>query len=138
MRCYFDTSAVIPLVLNEERSVEIRELWPDLTEQWAWDWIIVEAEAALIRQKADAVAWREWARISRSLTLIELNPQDQRAWCAFNRGIGLRAADAAHLFLFDRLSRQLDNLQLVTFDREMSQAAAETGMSLHALSQLDL
>ena len=136
MRVYFDTSAVLPLILQEVHSADIRHSWPDFTERWAWDWLVVEAEAALIRQKADAVAWREWTRIAGSLTLIELGQQDRDALRGFNRGIGLRAADAAHLFLFDRLSRHLESLQLVTFDREMSQAAAETGMSLHPLSRL--
>lgn len=136
MRGFFDTSAVIPLVLKEERSNEIDGHWSDFTERWAWSWLIVEAEAALTRQRADAIAWRQWGRISRSLTLVELSSQDRRILCAFNRGIGLRAADAAHLFLFDRLSQQLDDLQLVTFDREMSQAATETGMALHPLSKL--
>jgi len=135
MRVFFDTSAIVPLVLQEVYAADIRLHWPDFTERWAWSWILVEAEAALIRQKADATAWREWSRIARSLTLVELGQQDQHALRAFNRGIGLRAADAAHLFTFDRLSRQLDDLQLVTFDREMSQAALETGMALHPLSQ---
>ncbi|MFO8027789.1 MAG: hypothetical protein R6U56_09010 [Opitutales bacterium] len=40
-------------------------------ERWAWSWINVEAEAALIRQKADALAWQAWHRIARSLTLIK-------------------------------------------------------------------
>lgn len=132
MRVYFDTSAIVPLVLAETHSEAVLRVWPDTTERWAWSWLVVEAEAALVRQKADADAWSEWSRVARSLTLVELNPRDHGALRAFNRGLGMRAADAGHLFLFDRLSRELDGLQLVTFDREMSLAARDLAMPLYA------
>lgn len=130
MRVFFDTSAVIPLVLAEKHSEAVRRAWPDITERWAWSWLVVEAEAALVRQRADADAWAEWSRVLRSLNLVELNPRDHGALLAFNRGLGLRAADAGHLFLFDRLSREVDALQMLTFDREMNQAAKELAMPL--------
>lgn len=133
MRVYFDTSAVIPLVLAEKHSESVRGAWPDMTERWAWSWLVVEAEAALARQRADADAWGEWSRVFRSLNLVELNPRDHAALLAFNRGLGLRAADAGHLFLYNRLSREIDGLQLLTFDREMSQAARELAMPLLAV-----
>jgi predicted nucleic acid-binding protein len=128
MRVFFDTSAVIPLVLAEKHSEAVRRVWLDITERWAWSWLVVEAEAALVRQRADADAWAEWPRVLRSLNLVELNPRDHGALLAFNRGLGLRAADAGHLFLFDRLSREVDGLQMLTFDREMSQAAKKLAM----------
>jgi len=133
MRVFFDTSAAIPLVLAETDSAAIRRAWPDFSECWAWSWLVVEAEAALIRQKANAEAWAEWSRVARSLTLVELNPSDHRALRAFNRGLGLRAADAGHLFLFNRLTQELDGLQLITFDREMSQAARDLVMPVYAV-----
>lgn len=123
MTVYFDTSAILPLVLPETHSEAVRSAWPNFSECWAWSWLTVEAEAALVRQKADGDAWAEWHRVARSLTLVELNPRDHAALRAFNRGLGLRAADAGHLFLFDRLAREFDGLQLLTFDREMIQAA---------------
>jgi predicted nucleic acid-binding protein len=133
MRVYFDTSAVIPLVLAEKHTEAVRSAWPNISDRWAWSWLVVEAEAALVRQKADADAWTEWSRVLRSLNLVELNPSDHGALRAFNRGLGLRAVDAGHLFLFDRLSREVDGLQLLTFDREMSQAAKYLAMPLHAV-----
>lgn len=131
MRAYFDTSAILPLVLSESYSETISGVWPSCEERWAWSWLVVEAEAALVRQKADARAWAEWSRVARSLTLVDLSPHELSALRAFNRGIGLRAADAAHLFVFDRLSRELDGLQLLTFDREMSQAAKNLAMLVY-------
>jgi len=132
MRVFFDTSAIVPLVLAETYSEAMRSSWPDFTERWAWSWLVVEAEAALVRQKADVDAWAGWSRVTRSLNLIELNPRDHPALRAFNRGLGLRAADAGHLFLFDRLAREIDDMQLVTLDREMSHAAKDLAMPLYS------
>jgi predicted nucleic acid-binding protein len=131
MRVFLDTSAVVPLVLNEPTSSVMHRYWTEFSQRWAWDWIVIEAEAALIRQKADPLAWRQWGKITQSLTLIELDSGDRNALRAFNRSIGLRAADAGHLFLFERLSRQLDGLQLLTFDRQMIDAACALRMDLH-------
>jgi len=128
MRVYCDTSAILPLVLPETHSAAMRSAWSDIAERWAWSWLVVEAEAALVRQNGDADAWAEWSRVARSLTLIELSPRDHSALRAFNRGLGLRAADAGHLFLFDRLNREFDGLQLITFNREMSRAARDLAM----------
>jgi len=127
---FFDTSAILPLVLPEEHSQSMRGAWPTFSERWAWSWILVEGEAALTRQKADVAAWQEWNRIARSLTLVELDPKDHASLRAFNRSLGLRAADAGHLFLCDRLQRVLDDLHLVTFDREMNHAAKRCSMAI--------
>ena len=131
---FFDTSAILPLVLPEEHSQTMREEWPKFSERLAWSWILIEGEAALTRQKANVAAWQEWNRIARSLTLVELDPKDHPALRAFNRSLGLRTADAAHLFLCDRLQRLLDGLQLVSFDREMNQAAEKCSMAVFLLS----
>ncbi len=136
MQVYLDTSAVVPLLLEESMSAAMHRSWPDFSQRWAWDWILVEAEAALIRQKADAVVWRQWGKIAQSLTLVELPSEERNALRAFNRSMGLRAADAGHLFLFDRLSRHIDALSLVTFDREMIRAAVDLQMALHPVVSL--
>ena len=47
MRVYFDTSAILPLVLPEVHSEAVRRAWPDFSERRAWSWLVVEAEAAL-------------------------------------------------------------------------------------------
>lgn len=133
MRVYFDTSAILPLVLPECQTKAMRSVWPELEERWAWSWLVMEAEAALVRQRADSRAWAEWSRVARSLTLVEINPEEHGALRAFNRGIGLRAADAGHLFVFDRLSREIDGLKLLSFDREMNQAARDLAMYVYPL-----
>ena len=131
MRVFLDTSAVVPLVLSEAKTAAMHRLWPEFSQRWAWDWLVIEAEAAFIRQEASAEAWRQWHKVAESLNLVELPSEERSALRAFNRGIGLRAADAGHLFVFDQLSRHLDGIQLITFDREMLAAAKNLHMALH-------
>jgi predicted nucleic acid-binding protein len=131
MQVFLDTSAVVPLVLKEAKTSDMHRCWSEFSRRWAWDWLILEAEAALIRQQADAFTWRQWNKVAQSLTLVELPSEDRNALRAFNRGIGLRAADAGHLFMFDRLSRHIDGIQLITFDREMILEAQKLHVELH-------
>lgn len=49
---------------------------------------------------------------------------------SFNRGVGLRAADAGHLYLMEQCLRGVPDLRLVTFDIEMRRAAAWRGIAL--------
>ena len=131
MRIFFDTSAVVPLLLAEARSDAALEYWVACDEAWAWGWLPVEAEAALTRQKADVAAWTAWRQISDAFTLCELTSARVPELRAFNRSLGLRAADAAHLFVFDQLATRLSDLQLLTFDKEMAEAARSLALPLH-------
>lgn len=132
MRIFFDTSAVVPLLLDEERSIAAHAIWAACEEAWAWDWLTIETEAALVRQKADRDAWAAWRQVSCALTLCEFTSERIAQLRAFNRSLGLRAADAAHLFLFDQLAIRLPDLQLLTFDKEMAQAAQTLALPLHS------
>jgi hypothetical protein len=53
---------------------------------------------------------------------------------AFNRALKLRAADAGHLFVFDRALTAVPGIVLVTFDPEIEQAAALLGLPCHRTS----
>lgn len=94
----------------------------------------VELEAALTRRKADAKAWSAWRSISGSFNCITLNPNQFDALRAFNRSASLRAADAGHLFVFERTLEALPDLLLLTFDDEMAKAANRMGMPINSRS----
>lgn len=120
---FFDTSAVVPLLLLEPGSVAAREAYQAGESCYAWSWMRVEVEAALVRRKADAVTWRNWRSIQRAFTWLGLPESALSEVCSFNRQCGLRAADAGHLFVFEKAVAALPELQLVTFDKEMVAAA---------------
>ena len=131
MPTYFDTSAIVPLLLVEPHSSVAREAWEASTgDCFAWRWLKVETEAALVRRKADAGVWSAWDRLESSLNWITLPDSEIEAVCRFNRNFGLRAADAGHLFIADRLSRSLHSLYLASLDKEMCEAAQELQLPL--------
>jgi hypothetical protein len=62
---------------------------------------------------------------------LDLEPALWPQLRAFNRPLKLRAADAGHLFVFDRALTALPGIELVTFDQELVQAAATLGVPCH-------
>ncbi len=51
----------------------------------------------------------------------------------FNRGVGLRAANAGHLYVMERCAANISELVLVCFDAEMVRAAEKRGILVAAL-----
>ncbi|MFO7724471.1 MAG: PIN domain-containing protein [Oceanipulchritudo sp.] len=60
MDVFFDTSVLVPLLIEEPGSVRAVELWKRAEVAWAWEWVVVEAEAALTRRRAPPEAWALW------------------------------------------------------------------------------
>jgi hypothetical protein len=134
MKLFYDTSAWVPLVLRESASTAMWEVKQAASEIWAWGWMRVETEAALTRRRAAPSAWKNWHLLKSELCWVELQPDQTDTLCAFNRAIGLRAADVGHLFVFDRLFSELPDLLLLTLDAEMATAARRIGLPLHPAS----
>jgi uncharacterized protein with PIN domain len=68
---FFDTSAIVPLILREPHSQAARTAWETAEECFAWKWLKVETEAALVRRKASAPAWQLWRTIEASMSWVE-------------------------------------------------------------------
>ena len=128
MQVYLDTSAAVPLILQEPHSKAAVSAWKHVTQAWAWQWMRVEAEAALIRRKAGPEAWRRWRALSSRIEWLSFDESLFDQVCTFNRSLGLRAADASHLFVCDRALRAVPSLTLLTFDSEMRDAAQRIGV----------
>jgi hypothetical protein len=132
MHLFLDTSAVIPLLLQEVHTPSALKAIAQADRLFAWRWMQVEAEAALTRRRATPVAWSEWRQLAASIHWLELNESSLPALCAFNRPLRLRAADAGHLFVFDRAITVVPELHLVTFNDEMTKAAQTLGLPCFA------
>ncbi len=128
MFCFFDTSAIVPLLLEEPNSEVATGLWLQATERYAWQWLRVETEAALVRRKASLASWESWRGLETSVHWVEPEEGWMKNLRLFNRGLGLRAADAGHLFLMEQCVAHQPTLRLVTLDREMQMAAATRGI----------
>lgn len=128
MDLYFDTSAIVPLILEEPRSQDALSALAKAERVFAWRWMQVETEAALARRRASPEAWSEWRRLASTIFWLELAGSSFPAVCAFNRALRLRAADAGHLFVFDRALGVVPELRLVCHDLEMLEAADHLGL----------
>ena len=90
----------------------------------------LEAEAAPGRRRANSEAWQEWRSIASVIHWLDLASADWDEVCAFNRPLRLRAADAGHVFVFDRAAGVVPGLKLVCFDQEMNAAASNLNLPL--------
>jgi predicted nucleic acid-binding protein len=130
MQAFFDTSAIVPMLITEPHSNRALRAYKAAERVWAWRWMQIEAEAALNRRRAQHESWQQWRILARHIQWLDLESGYHETLCAFNRSLGLRAADAGHLFIFDRAARAITSLKLVTFDDEMKVAANQLGMAV--------
>ena len=129
MFAFFDTSVIVPLLLEEPQSEVAIKLWHQTTDRYAWQWLRVETEAALVRRKATPGSWEHWQELQTAMHWLEPDKQWLKDLRLFNRGIGLRAADAGHLYLMERCRVHRPALRLATLDREMRTAAVKRGIT---------
>ena len=130
MHLFWDTSAIIPLVFQEAHSAQAARAHAAARWAFGWSWMRVEAEAALLRGGAGAQHWQELQKLASSFIWLELPPSEESAVRQFNRPLGLRASDAAHLYVFSKASGVDPAMQLVTFDQEMQSAALTCSLPL--------
>lgn len=135
MEIFYDTSVLVPLLLLEDGSERAKELWRRTETAWAWDWAKVECEAALGRRHAGPGAWAKWRELVPCLRFLQLR-EGFPALCEFNRFLAMRATDAGHLFVADRLARSRPACHVATFDREMRTAVPKLGLRLAEDDQL--
>ena len=128
MELFFDTSAVVPLLLEEPFSRKAFKAWESADRVWAWRWLQVEAEAALSRRKASATAWQQWSVLAADFTWLDLDTESFPQLRVFNRPLRLRAADAGHLFTFQLATQVVPSMKLVCFDKELKRAAKILGL----------
>lgn len=133
---FWDTSAIVPLLLDERRSQSLRSLAakdPTILVWWATE---VECVSALARLERDGNATADLVtqglRYLRELASgwYEVDPSDSVRETAtrFLRVHALRAADALQLAAaFVAADRRPTSLELVTLDERLAAAAQKEG-----------
>jgi len=127
---FWDTSAVVPLIFRETHSPNAQAAFRQADSFFAWDWMQVETEAALARRHARERDWRSWTELRGLFQWVHLPSGEWPEIQKLNRIWRLRAADAAHLYAFRRVSAILPELRLVTFDDEQRSLASKQGFRL--------
>jgi len=133
---YFDTSAVVPLLVEEPTTEQCNRLWDDAARILTVRLTYPEARAALASahragrltrtQLATAVADLE--ALFEQFDVIELGGDLARTAGNLAQHHGLRGYDAVHLAA--ALAAADDDLVLVTGDADLAAAAATAGLSV--------
>ena len=128
---YLDSAAVVKLAHAEPQSQALRD-WLDDRAETGWiSSVLVEVESfrALARHAPDAVP-----RLQRVLDLIELVGLDPRVRIGAQavRPVTVRSLGAIHLATALHAGDRLTSF--VTYDRRLSDAAAEAGLPVGAPS----
>lgn len=136
MIAYFDTSALVPLIINEPPSDTCRRLWNDATRTISTRLIYPEARAALAQAqrlgRLDAALLLAAIDDLDSIT-AEINYLEITAHIAQSAGVlaqehGLRGHDAVHLASAALASD--DELVFATGDRDLGTAAQAIGIAV--------
>lgn len=90
----------------------------------------METEAALSRRTISPLICGEWRELQTSIQWLDTGADIFPLICMFNRNLRLRAADAGHLFVFEKLIGVIPSIRLVTFDQEMKDAAVGLAMQV--------
>ena len=136
MIAYFDTSAIIPLIIEEPASGTCSRLWNEATRVASVRLLYPEARAALARARrlrriTDRQLLRAIAELSSIITQVdhvELTAQLAHAAGELAHAHGLRGYDAVHLAAAASVAD--DELVLVTGDADLAAAAASLGIAL--------
>lgn len=127
MPTFWDTSAVVPLILQEPATESAGKAWKSDKLRLAWHWMRIESHAALVRRKATAPQLSNWRRLMDIFAWIDLPTAKFGDLLQNNTTWRLRSADAGHLYLFQEVHRQNPEITLVTFDLEMKRQCDEEG-----------
>lgn len=136
MITYFDTSALIPLIINEPSSDTCIRLWNDATRTISTRLIYPEARAALARaerlRRLTHVALVEAVEgldsIAMEIDYLEINASVAESAGALAQAHGLRGCDAVHLA--SAALANDDELVFVTADHNLGSAAQAIGISV--------
>lgn len=130
MDLFWDTSAFLAVVLNDDQTPLASEAWDQSDADYAWRWLKVEAVSGFARRGASSAQWEDLQEKLGILDFLDLESEDMDRICSANRNWRLRAADAGHLYCFQRAALVVPDLQLVCFDAEMAKVARGLGLRL--------
>ena len=140
---FFDTSALVPLCVNETTSATAGRVWKRLAESIVWCGTLVELESALARllreKELDAIefnkAKRRLERLEKNWKIIEHNSRIIELARAFPYQYQLRAGDSLQLAAALVWCKEFPkNKDFVSGDGKLLKAAEAAGFTIHDLS----
>jgi predicted nucleic acid-binding protein len=134
--CYFDTSAFVPLLIQEATSAACRRLWDDAEDVATSRLLYVEAAAVVaqavrtrrITTAREAEALRELDRFWRDFYIVEPTAQAIGRAAALTSSHCLRAYDAVHCAAAEQINDY--DLIFASGDRQQLKAGQALGFSV--------
>ena len=140
---FWDSSALVPLCLNEFRSQTARSFWRRFSERYVWRGTPVEIVSAITRRLTEQsintrelrVAESRLADLERRWTAIESTDRCVVLARTFPGLYGLRALDSLQLASALIWCKELPkNKDFVSADVRLLKAAESAGFTIHDLS----
>ena len=136
MITYFDTSAIIPIIIKEPSSDTCIRLWNDATRSISTRLIYPEARAALAQAQRTGrltaanldEAVKELDSIATEINYLEITEHIAESAGVLAQAHGLRGYDAVHLA--SAALANDDDFVFVTGDRNLGSAAQAIGLSV--------
>lgn len=136
MIAYFDTSAILPLIIDEPSSTMCTRLWNDADRSVSVRLLYPEARAALAKaRRMDRItsaqltaAIAELEAIITEIDHVEVTAELAHAAGEFAQTHGLRGYDAVHLAAASAAANT--ELVLATGDTDLAQASRSVGISV--------
>jgi predicted nucleic acid-binding protein len=125
---FWDTSALVALILQERHTALSLQAKEEGRRFLAWDWLKIEALAALARRKCGAVEFKSLRTLLEQFEFIGLEPSDYPALGKVIQKHKLRSADAGHLFCLRQAKKLRPSICFVCFDEELTKAAEAEGI----------
>jgi len=133
---YFDTSAVVPLIINEAATDHCNRVWNDSSRVVSVRLLYPEARAALGRahrmnrltRRQLTAANSELDTVVTEVDHIELTADLARTAGELAQAHGLRGYDAVHLAAAQSIAD--DDLVLITGDIDLAAAAQSVGIAV--------
>ena len=144
MNLYFDTSALVKLVVDEPGTEWTVGLWHDFPKKVAGRLAYVETHAALaaaerggrVSPEQAARARSEFESAWKELTIIDAGDDVVRSAAALARRKSLRGYDAVHLASALATSRQRGDTLMITWDAKLAEASVAEGISVVRTTRL--
>jgi hypothetical protein len=124
----------VALVFEEPHSFAAMKAREAAKRYVAWDWIQIEAHAALTRRSAKPDQIRSLQTLLDNFQYIAADSEDYPSIVKILEKHRLRAADAGHLFCLKQAKKLVPEVAFVCFDEELVRAAEREGVKVFGRS----
>ena len=140
---FWDSSALVPLCVNEGRSKEAGRLWNRFLEKWIWRETPVEIESSLARLRREnilddtryAKARSRFQTLERDLTPVSHEPRLIELARSLPASHGLRSLDSLQLASALIWCKEFPrNKDFVSGDSQLLEAAENLGFAIHDIN----